>query len=514
MLLVTMLLLGATAPDTVTTRLYRLIQGGTEVGREMYRLSPARLDRTVTIPLLNLRLESRVEYEAPGRVIRFSAEIHTASGDSLRNRISGEASGDSMVVTIGRTETRRLVVRGPVDGLLPAQTVSAAAEAATRAAGRDTVFRFLAMGVDTTVPVRVSHRNDSTIVELAGTSAYLVGRDPTIRIPSASIVVPVWNGVDSLPPLAGLRPPVVSYDPPPGASYSAEHVRITIRPATGDTFSLAATLSLPRQGRAPYPAVVMMSGSGQQDRDENLWPLVPEYRPFREYAERLAREGIAVLRYDDRTAGQSGGALGGTTAEYADDVRQLVAWLRARPELDPLRIGLVGHSEGGVMGPLVGAQDSAIRAVVILAGPAKSGRAVVRDQFLWPLRSLPADEAARMRAGVEARVDEWTRMNPWTRWFAEYDPLATARRLKMPVLIQHGALDRQVSVGQADTLAAAIRAAGNRDVTVKIYPRLNHLFLPTEGDGSPAEYGSLRQVSLPAELLDDTARWLAEKLRR
>ncbi len=513
LMLLTLLLFSTLTQDSTPTILYRMVQGGSEVGRETYRRSAMRLDRTLEIPLLNMRLTTQVEFDAQGRMVRFAGEIYNTRGDTLRNRFEGVVHPDSVVATVGRTEPRRLVIRGRAEGFIPNQTVSTVAEAAARARGRDTTFRFAVLGVDTTVPVRVSHRNDSTTVTMAGVTAYLVGRDPTIRVPGSALVVSVWNGVDSLLPLAGLRRPVVSYNPPVGASYTAEHVRITIRPATGDTFSLAATLSLPIQGSRPFPAVVMMSGSGQQDRDENLWPVVADYRPFREYAERLAREGIAVLRYDDRTAGESGGALGGTTEDYTDDVRQLVAWLRSRPDIDASRIGLVGHSEGGVMGPLLAVTDLRFKALVILAGPSKAGRAVVRDQFVWPLRDLPADERAREMADVERRLDEWMAANAWTKWFATYDPASTARQLRLPVLIQHGALDRQVSVGQADSLAAIIRSGGNRDVTVKIYPRLNHLFLPTDGDGSPSEYGALRQVTLPLEVLDDTARWLALKLK-
>lgn len=168
------------------------------------------------------------------------------------------------------------------------------------------------------------------------------------------------------------------------------------------------------------------------------------------------------------------------------------------------------------MGPLLASRDSRIRAVVIMAGPSKKGSDVVRDQFTRPIQmaqGITAEDRARMLAGVDSQVTDWINANPWTRWFGDHDPLATARQLRQPVLIQHGALDRQVTVGQADTLGAAIRAAGNRDVTVKIYPRLNHLFLPTDGDGSPAEYGSLRVQRVPDEVLDDLALWLSQRLR-
>jgi hypothetical protein len=227
--------------------------------------------------------------------------------------------------------------------------------------------------------------------------------------------------------------------------------------------------------------------------------------------------GVGVLRYDDRgTGGSGGGALEGTTADYAQEVAQIVAWLRSRSDVDPARIALLGHSEGGAIGPLVAADDSVIKAIVILAGPAKTGRAIVRDQIRRPIEvaaGLSTEERAYRLATVDRTVEEWSALNAWTRWLADYDPLPVARRLRQPVLILQGELDRQVTVGQADTLAAAIRAAGNRDVTVRTYPRLNHLFLPTDGDGSPADYPALPQRTLPPDLLDTIAHWLASRLR-
>jgi hypothetical protein len=206
-----------------------------------------------------------------------------------------------------------------------------------------------------------------------------------------------------------------------------------------------------------------------------------------------------------------------TTPVYARDLGQVVAWLRARPGIDGRHVALIGHSEGGVIGPLAAVEDRRIAAVVIMAGPGKVGRDILRDQFTRPIETapgLPAEERQRLLASIEGQLDEWTNLNAWTRWFTTFDPLPLARRLRQPVLIVHGALDRQVSVGQADTLAAAIRAGGNRDVTVRIFPRLNHLFLPTDGDGSPAEYMGLRQTQVPAEVLDMVATWLAVRLVR
>ncbi len=499
-------------------RLYRMVQGGVEVGREAYRRDATVLERSVVIPMLNLKLDSRQELDAAGRFLRFEASVFNARGDSARGTYAVVAGGDSLVATSvgagGATRTR--VLRLAAHGVIPAQSVSLVAEVVERSGGRDTTFRFLPMGGDSTVAVEVRRAGDTILVTTAGITARLTGGG-TIEVPLSRLVVSVWNGHDSLPPLAGLVRPAKDFAAPAGAPYTAEQVRVVIRPAEGDTFSLAGTLTLPAAGRGPWPVVVTMSGSGPQDRDEDLWPMLERYRPFREIAERLAREGIGVLRTDDRTVGESGGSVGGTTADFAGDVTQLVAWLRARADVDPRRIALLGHSEGGLMGPLVAAEDPRIAAVVILAGPAKTGRAILRDQFRRPIETAPglsAAERAEQLAAVEGRIVEWVGANAWSRWFADFDPLPVVRRLRMPVLIQHGALDRQVSVGQADTLVTTLRAAGNRDVSLKVYPRLNHLFLPSDGDGSPSEYAGLRQQALPVEVLDDTATWLAAKLVR
>lgn len=376
-------------------------------------------------------------------------------------------------------------------------------------------MRYLPMGLDSTVAISVAFGSDSVLVNTAGIPA-TVRRDGVIDVTVQRLRAEIWNGRDSLAPLSGLRRPTPDYSAPPGAPYTAREVRIPIRTVAGDTLSLAGTLTLPVAARRPFPVVVTISGSGPQPRDEDLWPLVHGYRPFRQIAERLATEGIAVLRYDDRGVDGSGrGDSVATTADYADDVRQIVEWLRARSDIAARRVALLGHSEGGAIGPLVAAADARLGALVVMAGPAKTGRAIIRDQFRRPIETAPelsAEQRAAALADVDRRVEEWAGLNKWTRWFADWDPLATARRIRPPVLILHGALDRQVSVGQADTLGAALRAGGNSDVTVRVWPRLNHLFLPTEGDGSPAEYPALKDTALPQEVLDAIAGWLRARL--
>jgi dienelactone hydrolase len=496
-------------------RVYRMYQGGAEVGRETYRVLDQRThDYSVVIPLLNLKQDTRVTLGETGRLERMELRAANLAGDTVRVTASVWRSGDSLLY---RQEVRGRVregsLRGVPDGVVQSQTVAIVAFAAERAAGRDTVLRLLPMGSDSFIDVRIRHRGDTAAVSLGPVEAWTAlaaNRAGRIEMPVQRVVAELWNGRDSLPPLPGLRRPTPDYAAPPGAPYAAEEVRIPV-----DSFVLAGTLTRPAGARGPVPVVITVSGSGQQERDEELWPVVTGYRPFRQIAERLAQAGIAVLRYDDRMVGGSGGALG-TSADYAEDVGRIAAWLRARSDLDGRRVAVLGHSEGGLIGPLVAANDGAIAAVVVMAGPGKNGLEILRDQFTRPIvtaQGLGEAERARLLAGIDRQIAEFRETNEWSRFFATHDPLAVARRVRQPVLIVHGALDRQVSVGQADTLAAAFRAGGNRDVTVRTFPRLNHLFLPTDGDGSPAEYSALPSTAVPAEVLDTIAGWLAQRLR-
>ena len=509
----------ATAQQPPFTGLYRMFQAGAEVGREQFRRAPGLAEMSVVVPVIGLKLDSRTEFDSSGRFRRFEAKAYDAAGDSLRGTYTVTADGDTLrsVSVSQRTgQSRSSAVAGPAAGVIPAQSVAVIALLARRF-GRDTVVRMLPMGADSTIPVTIVHHGDTAVVSLAGIVASTVmaaGRPGAIEVPIQRLRAELWDGRDSLPALAGLRRPAVDYRAPAGAVYTAEEVRVPIHPAQGDTFSLAGTLTRPVTGPTAVPVVVTITGSGQQLRDEDLWPLLPDYRPFRLIAERLAREGIAVLRLDDRSVGRSTGGPG-TTADYAEDVRQVVAWLRRRSDVVAGKIALLGHSEGGAIAPLVAADDPGLAGIVLLAGPAKTGRAILLDQFRRPIETAPglSDSArAAQLAGVPQAVEQWTRTNAWTKWFADYDPLVTAHRVRVPVLILQGALDRQVSAGQADTLGAAFRAAGNRDVTEKVYPGLNHLFLHTDGDGSPSEYPTLKDTKLPAQVLDDIAAWLRMKL--
>ena len=333
----------------------------------------------------------------------------------------------------------------------------------------------------------------------------------------ATETVTAMNGGDGwrsagyfIAPRQAQRP---DYAAPAGAPYAAEEAAVP----TPAGHALAGTLTLPRNASGRVPAVVLITGSGAQDRDAAT-PYVPGYRFFRQIADTLGRRGIAVLRLDDRGWGASGGDISAaTTEDLAADIRAAVEWLRARPEVDPARIGLVGHSEGAVIAPMLAGADPRVRVVALLAGPSWSGRRVLDYQLRGALAAQGLAGAAldsAFTAAVPERDAEAAKV-PWVRWYMEYDPLPAARRLRAPVLVLHGGTDRQVTPEQAEELGAAILAGGSTDVTVQVFPELNHLFLrDAEGTADPTHYARLPSQQVPAEVLGALADWLADRLTR
>lgn len=297
------------------------------------------------------------------------------------------------------------------------------------------------------------------------------------------------------------------YTAPAGAPYTATDVWIP-HPAG---FRLAGTLTLPTERRGRVPAVVTITGSGQQDRDEAI-PTVAGYRIFRQVADTLGRRGIAVLRFDDRAFGRSGGsAMEATSRDFAGDVAAVVAYLRTRPEIDPDRIALVGHSEGGIIAPMVAVDDPRVRAVVLIAGTARTGRRILDYQLRRGVESDPTIPVEKRDSAFRAAWESLGKA-PWIDFFTTYDPLPTAARVRQPVLILQGATDRQVTADQAPELEAAIRGGGNRDVTMRVFPDLNHLMVH-DPSGDPAGYARLPSGQVSPEVLGTLADWLAARLR-
>jgi dienelactone hydrolase len=329
------------------------------------------------------------------------------------------------------------------------------------------------------------------------TGGYLPGQGIQLRVVEGPAAAAVAFG----------RP---NYAAPEGAPYVATEVVVP----TPAGHPLAGTLTIPAGATGRLPAIITITGSGQQDRDEMI-PIVPGYRLFRQVADTLSRRGIAVLRLDDRGVGGSGGDVNGTSADFADDIRAAIAYLRTRAEIDGDRIGLVGHSEGGLIAPMIAATDPKLAAIVLMAGPSRRGDRVIDYQLRQAVRSDPRIAPARFDsafAAVRAAFDSTSAKAPWMRFFLDYDPLPTLARVTQPVLILQGATDRQVTADQAAEIERALRAAGNRTVSTKVFADRNHLFLP-DPDGAPTGYAKLPSGRVDGEVMGALADWLVATLR-
>lgn len=324
-------------------------------------------------------------------------------------------------------------------------------------------------------------------------------------------------------------------EPKPPFPYTSEEVAIVNAPAK---VTLAGTLTRPN-GTGPFPAVVLITGSGPQNRDEALLG----HKPFLVLADYLTRRGIAVLRYDDRGIAKSTGDFAAATSEdFAGDA--LAAWqaLRSRPDIDPRRIGLLGHSEGGLIAPMLAARTPGIAFVVMLAGPGVTGEQIMLTQAALIMKAAGAsEEAIAANANLQKQVFTVLReetstariierlsaipvpgpkeasaalvkqsSSPWFRFFVVYDPAPALEKVRCPVLALAGELDLQVSADQnLPVIEAALKKGGNKDVTVARLPGLNHLFQPCK-KGTPDEYAQIEETMAPAAL-DTIATWIRKR---
>ena len=457
-----------------------------------------------------------------GRVRRATIEVTPPGANAPAQRVTmtfGTALGDSVEVQVGTGAVQRVPAAA---GALPFGDLSVASWELI-------IRRARALGSGTlrpaTVPVFIGPGRpaiSASVAPLGADSVVLTMNGVELRArvaPGDQILgmrVPAQNVVvDAIDPRAAgavgtAAPP--NYHPPAGAPYAAEDVRV---PTPGG-FALAGTLTRPTGVPGPVPVVVTIAGSGPHDRDEAT-AGVPGYALFRQLADTLGRRGIAVLRLDDRGVGASGGAFAGATSrDLADDVRAALTWLRARAgtrgDVDARRLALIGHSEGGMIAPMVAADDPGVAALVLLAGQAYTGQRVSEFQQREAIAArFPAAQRDSAYAANQAGLRVLLAANPWARFWWSYDPLTAARRVHAPVLVLQGATDRQVTPEQADTLAAAFRAGGDRDVTVRVFPDIDHLFL-SDVSGAPAGYAALPSKAAPPEVLGVVADWLAARL--
>lgn len=316
-----------------------------------------------------------------------------------------------------------------------------------------------------------------------------------------------------------------------------------------DSIRLAATLSLPDDGARRHPAVVLMSGTGRQDRDCTM----AGHRVFKEISDHLAACGIAVLRTDDRGTGKSSGNYDyATTADFAADALAAVDYLKSRPDIDPRCIGLLGHSEGGASVSIAAAQSSDVAFVVSLCGLMTAGLPSVIQQNRDIVAASPIPEADKARYNeINERLfhtaykyadsdsleqqlyavhDEWRRdttnqhirygvymyamtaTSPWYRYFIRYNPEPFLAKVHVPVLLVFGGKDIMVNARQNETNARRC-LAHNKDVTVRVFPNINHLLLPCER-GTQDEYASLADAHVLPELLSLLGDWIRQHLDR
>lgn len=307
--------------------------------------------------------------------------------------------------------------------------------------------------------------------------------------------------------------------------------------------SLAATLTVPR-GPGPFPAAILLAGSGPLDRDE----ADSGHRPFLVVADHLTRKGVAVLRYDKRGIGKSTGDYeAATTADFASDCEAALAFLKSRKDIEARRIGIIGHSEGGIIAPMIAARSSDIAWIVLLAGPATKGEEtlLLQSDLITRAAGMTNDQVAlsldfdrqsynlvrreKDRAALEGKLEDlvktsglgpamppaflqrqihWT-SSPWFRYFLDYDPVPALQKTKCPVLVLGGEKDLQVPPKENLPLAKkALEDGQNRDFQVLELPGLNHQFQHCYM-GLPAESRAIEET-LAAEALTTISTWILQ----
>jgi pimeloyl-ACP methyl ester carboxylesterase len=337
--------------------------------------------------------------------------------------------------------------------------------------------------------------------------------------------------------------PALNRPQEPKKPYPYQSENITFENKKADV-TLAGTLTFP-SGDRRYPAVVLITGSGPQNRDEEI----RGHKPFLVLADYLTRSGIAVLRYDDRGVGESTGSFQGSTSyDFAEDAVAAVEYLKTRPEINHEQIGLIGHSEGGLIAPMIASENSEISFIVLMAGPGLRGDKVLLEQKSLIEAQMGIPQVAidrnyeiftgaynmiighqegdlkekltnyfREKYGKGLPQDQLNNIvaqlaNPWMVGFIKADPARYLPGVSCPVLAINGAKDLQVpSKENLKAIEKQVKSGGNTAVTTKEFPGLNHLFQECE-TGLPDEYGKIEQTIAP-EVLEIIGKWVNERVK-
>ena len=279
--------------------------------------------------------------------------------------------------------------------------------------------------------------------------------------------------------------------PQPPYPYETEEVTFTNDKAGA---TLAGTLTIPTDAKC---VLLMVTGSGAQNRDEEVF----EHKPFAVIADRLARAGIATLRYDDRATGKSVGGMDAnvTTKDFAEDAEAGIEWLRTSKRFK--KVGILGHSEGGSIAFMLGAQKK-VDFIVSLAGPAVTG-----DSILLAQNKLLGGDAAKDLTIEKLREMPQIKQSPWIQWFIDYDPQGDIAKITCPVMALNGCKDCQVVASQS---VSALRRtlSPNKQNLIKQYDSLNHLFQHCQ-TGLPTEYGTIEET-FSEEVIRDIITWVKQ----
>jgi hypothetical protein len=405
-----------------------------------------------------------------------------AAYEALAARLSGAAAGAELPAYVAPQSEVRIQVRQVESGeiVVPGRTIG------TRK--YDLVFQNPGNPLDASVTIDDRQR--------------LV----RIDIPAAALTV--------------IREDVAGVAARPQTTRNPTDADITI-PASG--FAIAGTISTPpTTGRLRHPAIVLVGGTGPVDRDETVAGIPI----FAQLAGALAERGFIVLRFDKRGIGQSGGRDERVTLQdYADDLITAVRWMRKRKDVDSRRVAVAGYSEGGAVALLAAGREKNIKSLVLIGTPGTTGAELVLEQQRHVLDVLETPEAEReAKIALQRTIHEAVRTDkgweevppelrspaetPWFRSFLLFDPEKAMSRVKQPILIVQGGLDKEVFPHHAERLAAIAKARKKSPpVQVVQLPRLNHLLAAAES-GELSEYPTLKERTISPEVADAIARWL------